>query len=117
MVVHAGAAAFGSQQAHWESVNAFVTTLLNILGVEHKHTVGAWPMIGSPIWCELADHDPLKMAAIYDAAQHWALHVELSQRAFAQMSRDVSSSADWSAFGRRIMRDRGTSYIPRKAAS
>jgi hypothetical protein len=56
---------------------------------------GPLPMVGSPGWCELDDTDPHKVAALFDAAQHWALRVETCQQAQAEASRDISAAADW----------------------
>lgn len=74
-------------------------------------------MIGTPAWCLLGDADPAKLAAIYDAAQHWALRVESAQEARAEASRDVSGSADWAAVARSARRHadavRTGVYIPR----
>jgi len=81
-----------SQQVSWWDVHEYVDSLLD----EIKN----WPMIGSPAWCALSDDDPAKLAAIYDAAQHWALRIESCQRQMAQTSRDVADAADWAAIGR-----------------
>jgi hypothetical protein len=43
---------------------------------------------------DLDDTDPRKVAALFDAAQHWALRVETSQQAQAETSRDISAAAD-----------------------
>lgn len=78
-----------AHQTSWWSVREFVAPMLT--------SVGTWPMVGTPEWCALPDDDARKIAAIYDAAQHWALRVESSQAARAEASRDVSAAADWSA--------------------
>jgi hypothetical protein len=52
-------------------------------------------MAGTPAWCALADDDPAKIAALLDAARHWALHLEINQQAHADVSRAVAAGADW----------------------
>lgn len=94
-----------SRQVSWWSVHEKVSPLLA--------QVGSWPMAGSPEWCELADADPVKLAALYDAAQHWALRLEMCQTALAEASRDISAATDWSAVARKIRQHREV-YIPRE---
>jgi Protein of unknown function (DUF2742) len=77
-----------SQQVSWWSVHEHVGPFLD--------AAGSWPMVGTPAWCELADDDPAKLAALFDAAQHWALRVETCQQTQADASRDISAAADWS---------------------
>lgn len=74
--------------------------------------IGAWPMVGTTAWSDLADDDPAKLAALLDAAQHWALRVDTCQEAMAEASRAVSQAADWGAIAQR-MANKSTSYIPR----
>jgi hypothetical protein len=80
-----------SQQVSWWSVHEFVTAHLQ---------VDQWPMIGSPAWCLLEDGDPVKLAAVLDAAQHWALRLETGQQAQCEAAREVSAAVDWSALAR-----------------
>lgn len=99
----------GSRQVSFWSVHEFVTPML----AEEQ----SWPMVGTPQWCDLADDDPRKLAAIFDAAQHWALRIETSQEAQIQASHELSASADWSAIAQEKFRHDcaiaiGT-YIPR----
>jgi hypothetical protein len=69
---------------------------------EFLESVGTWPMLGSVEWRNLdADH-PAKLAAIFDAAQHWALRIEMAQEARAEASRAISDAADWASIGREI---------------
>lgn len=74
----------------------------------HEHVqpyldaVGSWPMVGTPGWCLLDDNDPVKIAAVYDAARHWALRLELNQEARAEASRAVSTAADWPDVAREL---------------
>ena len=78
--------------------------------------VGDWPMVGSASWQQLDDDDPVKLASIYDAAQHWALRVETCQEARCEASREVSDAVDWSALATEI-RQRREVHIPREVAS
>jgi hypothetical protein len=86
--------AVSSQQVSWWSVHEHVTPMLE--------QVDSWPMVGTPEWCALADTDPRKTAALFDAAQHWSLHLEMNQEALAEASRAVSAAADWPAVAREI---------------
>jgi hypothetical protein len=69
--------------------------------VVHEHvapilaTVGAWPMAGTVEWHQLDDDDPRKLAALLDAAQHWALRVDTTQEAIAQAGEAISVAAPW----------------------
>jgi hypothetical protein len=77
--------------------------------------VGSWPMVGTPEWCALNNDDPVKLAALLDAGQHWALHLEINQQARADASRDVSMAADWRSIADETRRRREV-YIPREVA-
>jgi hypothetical protein len=67
-------------------------------------------MAGTPAWCALGDTDPRKVAALFDAAQHWALRVETCQIASIRglcdscpaVSRDISAAEDWVAIAQYI---------------
>ena len=91
------AAAVPSQQVAWWEVHQWVTDQLA--------DVDNWPMAGSPAWCDLDDTDPRKTAALLDAAQHWALRLEICQAAECEASRDISAAANWSGIAQEI-RDR-----------
>jgi hypothetical protein len=82
----------------------------------YLEAAGPLPMVGSPGWCELDDTDPAKVAALFDAAQHWALRVETCQQARAETSRDISAAADWPAIGAEIYYRRISGRIPRDVA-
>lgn len=82
-----------SQQVSWWSVHEHVQRFLDL--------VGTWPTAGTPAWCALAD-GPVKLAALLDAAQHWALKLELNQEALAEASRSVSAAVDWPKVSREI---------------
>lgn len=98
-----------SQQVSFWSVHECVAPLLA--------AVGSWPMLGSPAWCALDNTDPVKIAALFDAAQHWALRVETCQQADADASSDVSAAADWSAIAQQIYAHATCSArIPREVA-
>ena len=99
-----------SQQVSWWTVREHVSPLLT--------AVESWPMIGTPAWCDLAPGDARKIAAVFDAAQHWALRVETCQQARCEASRDVAAAADWRAIAQEKFRldsavAYGTYYIPR----
>lgn len=79
----------GSRQVAWWEVHAHVAPLLA--------RVGSWPTAGTPAWCALDDNDPAKLAALLDAAQHWALRLETCQQAACDASRAVSAAEDWAA--------------------
>lgn len=76
-----------SRQVTWETVHEYVQRVVATVG---------FPMVGTPSWSALSDDDPRKLAAIYSAAEHWALYIENNQRAMAEASCDVSTAADWS---------------------
>jgi hypothetical protein len=69
----------------WWSVHEYVSVTLE--------QVGLWPMVGTPEWCALADGDPVKLAALLDAAQHHALRLELNQESRAEASHAISAAA------------------------
>ena len=76
-------------QVSWWSVHEFVDVALA--------RVGSWPTAGTPAWVALPDDHPAKIAALFDAAQHHALRLELNQEALAEASKAISSAADWSS--------------------
>lgn len=73
-------------------------------------------MVGSLPWQHLPTDDPVKLAAILDAARHWALRVDTAQDAMAEASHAISAAADWPAEARWIQRRRSSVYIPREVA-
>jgi hypothetical protein len=106
--VAADARAVSAQQVSWWSVHEHVSDLLD--------RVGSWPTVGTPAWCALDGDDPRKLAAIFDAARHWALRLETCQQAMCEASREISSAANWSAVALEIY-DRHTSgRVPREVA-
>jgi hypothetical protein len=96
--------ALASQQVSWLAVHDFAVARLR--------KVEDWPMIGSPVWCDLGDRDLAKWASVLDAAQHWALRLETCQAAHAEASRDVSAAEDWLAVAR-IAKRRSDFYSAR----
>ena len=83
-----------SSQVSWWSVHEQAAPVLA--------RVQSWPMVGTPAWCALDDGDPTKLAAVLDAAQHWALRLETCQQASCDASREISAALDWSAIARKI---------------
>jgi hypothetical protein len=59
-------------------------------------------MAGTPEWCNLPDDDPVKLAALLDAAQHWALRLETNQLAQTAAAEAIAGAADWPAIARGI---------------
>jgi hypothetical protein len=96
--------AIESQQVSFWSVHTFVQRYLD--------TAGHYPPAGTPTWCELADGDRRKWAALLDAAQHHALRVEAAQEQHAHASHDVSAGGGWSAIAQR-KRDEADFYAAR----
>lgn len=96
--------AIESRTVDWWSVHQFVLPTLE--------GVRSWPMAGTLTWQHLPDDHPAKLAALYDAAQHWALRVDSCQEAMADASKAIAASADWPA----TARPRGSAYIPRRIA-
>lgn len=83
-----------SRSVDWWRVHLFVEPMLA--------AAGSWPMAGTPAWDALDDDDPVKLAAVLDAAQHHALRVDTSQEALAEASRAVAGSADWASIARLV---------------
>lgn len=93
-----------SRQVSWWGVHEYVQPSLD--------AAGQWPTAGTPAWCALDDADPVKLAALLDAAQHHALRMETAQAVLADASRAVAASANWTALANDIMAGRGA-YIRR----
>jgi hypothetical protein len=102
-----------SQQVSWWSVHEFVAAVLD--------RVGRWPMVGTSTWAALDDSDPAKIAALFDAARHWALKVELNQEATCQAGKAISGAEDWSAIAQTIRAKRewyaGRPWLKRERAA
>lgn len=101
--------AIESRTVDWWSVHTHVEPLLK--------EVGCWPMVGTLPWQALPTDDPAKLAAIFDAARHWALRVDASQAALADASRGVASAADWRQVAAGIRQGRGPAYVRRRATA
>jgi Protein of unknown function (DUF2742) len=82
-----------SRQVSWWPVHEHVAPFLGL--------VGHYPTVGTPEWCALSD-GPVKLAALYDAARHWALRLDTLQEARAEAARAISGALDWSALSREI---------------
>lgn len=96
-----------SRTVDWWSVHLYAEPTLT--------GVGSWPMVGSLPWQALPTDDPVKLAAVLDAARHWALRIENNQTAMADASHEISAAADWTGIATEIHRRRGV-YIPRRIA-
>lgn len=79
---------------HNISSAAAVSWLSVHLWVSDRITPG-FPMAGTPAWCLLPDDNPLKLSAVLDAGQHWALRIEGNQEALAEASKAIAGAADW----------------------
>ncbi|GAB3029441.1 DUF2742 domain-containing protein [Mycobacterium bourgelatii] len=88
-----------ARSVNWSAVNEFVQPHLDRVG-------GYFPTVGSPEWCALADDDPAKIAAVLNAGQHWALHLELAQQARCDASKAISAAEDWGTVSRQIQQRR-----------
>lgn len=99
---HRGGNRIGSRTVDFWPVHEYVTARI---------TVDTFPMAGTLAWINLPERHPQKIAAILDAAQHWALRVQLAQEALADASKDIADAADWKALSRSLHRP--DSYIPR----
>ncbi|WP_373199835.1 DUF2742 domain-containing protein [Mycobacterium marinum] len=107
---HSDTYSISGRAVSWWEVHTHVAPVLA--------AAGSWPMVGTPAWCQLDDTDPAKLAAVRDAAQHWALRVETCQQAMAAASHEVSAADDWGAVARSARRHadavRSGAYIPRE---
>ncbi|WP_085078422.1 DUF2742 domain-containing protein [Mycobacterium palustre] len=93
----------GSQAVSWWEVHLWRDRMLTQLGVQQ------FPMVGTPAWCALDDDHPEKIAAVFDAAQHWALRVDTAQEELAAASKAVAAAAAWTAIAK-ANRDRAEFY-------
>ncbi|MEN3223393.1 DUF2742 domain-containing protein [Mycolicibacterium porcinum] len=89
-----GSALASSQQVSWWSVHEHVCRTLEKLT--------SWPTLGTPAWCALSDDHPAKLAAMLDAAQHWALRLETCQEARCDAGRAVAGALNWPAVAREL---------------
>lgn len=70
-------------------------------------------MAGTLDWQRLADRDPAKLAALFDAARHHALRVDTAQTALAEASHAIASAADWRQIASEIQQLRNSRRIAR----
>jgi hypothetical protein len=83
-----------SREVDWFMVATFVGTQLDRFDY-------LLPLPGTPRWCALSDHDPVKYAACLYVAQVWAFDAACRQEAHIQASHAISAAADWRNIGRR----------------
>ncbi|OMC02104.1 hypothetical protein A5734_15085 [Mycolicibacterium fortuitum] len=105
-----GAGSPASQQVSWWDTHEFITAAVR------QADTGPLPIAGTPAWCALADGDPRKLLALAVAGQHHVLRVEVAQEHLADASKNIATSADWSALAQRIRNRCSSAYIPRKAS-
>lgn len=96
-----------SRAVNWWTVHEFVAPVLA--------RVGPVPLAGSVEWQQLADDDPKKIAALFDAARHHALRVDMAQEAVAKATHAIAASGDWSGVAARTLHHSGA-YTPREVA-
>jgi Protein of unknown function (DUF2742) len=89
------AQSIASQAVSWLSVHEFVSAVIS--------QADSFPTVGTPAWRALPDDHPAKLAAIFDAAQHHSLRLELNQEARAEASKAISGAADWPAIAREVL--------------
>lgn len=82
-----------SQSVAWWPVHTFVSALTKNF---------AYPLLGTPAWCALADDDPAKLASVLDGGCHHALRLELNQEARAEAAKEIAASADWRAIAQEL---------------
>ncbi|PVB14800.1 DUF2742 domain-containing protein [Mycobacteroides abscessus] len=85
-----------SRQVAWWEVHEFVQPYIE--------AVGPFPVAGTVAWQLLSDTDPGKWAALLDAAQHYALRLDVDQEAAIAAGRSISRSQDWGAVVSRTRR-------------
>lgn len=83
----------------WLPVHDYNTALADRLGVSLAYRL---PVPGTVGWLRLDDDDPVKKAALLQAASQRILHLEIDQEARAEASKSVSSAADWPTIGREL---------------
>jgi len=89
-----GGGLVSARSVSWWSVHEYVQPVLS--------RIGDYPPAGTPEWCELADDDPRKVAAVFDYARHHALRVEIAQETNAEASKAVAAAADWHGIAQEI---------------
>lgn len=82
-----------SQEVNWWLVHQWVAPALD--------DAETWPMAGTLEWHELDDEDPRKIAALLDAARHWALRVDSCQQARVEAGEVIAAAAPWRQIAQR----------------
>ncbi|WP_234821142.1 DUF2742 domain-containing protein [Mycobacteroides abscessus] len=93
-----------SRQVSWWAVHEFVQP--------HVEAAGPFPVVGTVAWQLLPATDPGKWAALLDAAQHYALRLDIEQEASIAAGQAISRSQDWGSVARK-MRQRREFYAAR----
>jgi hypothetical protein len=83
-----------SRSVAWWPVHEFMAALLA--------QANQLPVAGTPSWCALSDGDPRKLLAVAAAGEHHVLRVEIAQEAYAEASKAVAASTDWSSVANEI---------------
>lgn len=86
-----------SRTVAWWPVLCFVADLLRVKPEAVPEAAQRVPLLGTPAWCDLADDDPAKLAAVIHGGCHHALRLEMTQEALAEASEDISTMVDWRA--------------------
>lgn len=97
-----------SRQVNWWAVHLFVQPVLD--------RVGEYPIVGTPEWCQLPDDDRRKIAAVFDAAQHFALRADTEQEARADASAAIAASTDWAKVAAEVHQLRNSNRVERVVA-
>ncbi|EIC65347.1 phiRv2 phage protein [Mycobacteroides abscessus M94] len=88
----------------WLTVHEFVQP--------HIEAAGPFPVAGTVAWQLLPATEPGKWAALLDAAQHYALRLDIEQEAAIAAGQAISRSQDWGSVARK-MRQRHDFYEQR----
>lgn len=91
-----------SQSVAWWPVLTYVAARLGIEPTDVPRISLLLPLLGTPAWCDLADDDPAKLAAVLDGGCRHALRLELNQEARAEASKAIAASADWRAIAQEL---------------
>ncbi|SHP73601.1 phiRv2 prophage protein [Mycobacteroides abscessus subsp. abscessus] len=78
----------------------------------HIEAMGPFPVAGTVAWQLLSGTDPAKWAAVLDAAQHYALRLDIDQEAAIEAGQAISRSQDWGSVASK-MRQRREFYAAR----
>ncbi len=93
-----------SRQVAWLTVHEFVQP--------HIEAAGPFPVVGTVAWQLLSGTDPAKWAAVLDAAQHYALRLDIEQETAIAAAQAISQSQDWGSVASK-MRQRHDFYEQR----